>query len=365
MRYLIISIVCLYGAAAPAQDCDREALKTLPGKWLPQPGDEVHASTRRPTAEEAAGAKKIFNRIGKSFQEQYKPVGADVYHYLTHHITPGSSAYGNEYIYTISNFLFYCSNGKKSRNSEGVSSSVNVNPVRTSGGIQFLEMPIYNENGEVSSEIINTCGFNSLSSKECKDGKLPDLSNGYHSIEAVNDYYVWITHEGKHPYRYVSRKEFLEKQVAICEAKLKELNKFYSSKGWKEQFEAFPEYKEKMLEGRKNNLSMYEYPLEAYRQDLKKEEAWLNEMAVVNSGRITEPVTNKYLYSRYIFTTLNDPTMSLPIMPNPGYYNRNLPKWAPQFMVIAIGRTDGFIGQNISKVVDDNIEFFKSLLVNR
>ncbi len=361
IAFLVLLMSCVN---VSAQDCDREALKTLPGKWLPQPGDEVHTDTRRPAAEEAAGAKKIFNRIGQMFQEQYKPVGADVYNYLTHNITPGSSVYGNWYIYTISNFVFYCSNGKKSRNSEGVSSSVHINP----GGsitVDFSEMPIYDERGEVRSEVTNTCGFNSLSPRECKGGKLPDLSNGYHSVEGGNGYYVWITYKGKQPYRYVSRKEFLEKQVAICEAKLKELNKFYSSKGWKEQFEAFPEYKEKMLEGRKSSLSMYEMPLEAYRQDLKKDGAWLNEMAVVSSGRIAEPVTNKYLYSRYIFTAVSDPAMSVPIMPDPGYYDRSLPKWAPQFMVINVDRTDGFIGQNVRKVVEENIEYFKNILVNK
>ncbi len=364
MKKIVFFVLLASHVNVSAQDCDREALKSLPGKWLPQPGDEVHSNTRRPAAEEAAGARKTFNRIGQMFQEQYKPVGADVYNYLTHNISPGSSVYGNWYIYTISNFVFYCSNGKKSRNSEGVSSSVHINP-EGSITVNFSEMPIYDYRGEVSPEAINTCGFNSLSSRECKGGKLPDLSNGYHSVEGGNGCYIWITYKGKQPYRYVTRKEYLEKLVAICEAKLKELNKFYSSKGWKEQFEAFPEYKEKMLEGRKSNLSMYEMPLEAYRHDLKKDAAWLDETAVVNSGSITDPVTKKYLYSRYIFTTLADPGMSVPIMPDPAYYNRNLPKWAPQFMVINVGRTDGFIGQNVRKVVDKNIEFFKSLLVSQ
>lgn len=357
MKYLLILVLCLCAAVALAQDCDREALKTLPGKWLPQPGDEVHSGTPRPAAADAAGAKKIFNQIGQVFQEQYKPVGADVYNYLTHNISPNSSAYGNWYIYTISNFLFYCSNGKKSRNSEGLSSSVHVNP-EGSLRVKFSEIQIYDESGKVSSEATSTRGFYSLSSKECKGGKLPDLSNGYHSVESGNDYYVWITYEGKLPYRYVSRKEFLEKQVAICEAELKELNEHYSSKGWKENLEMFPQFKEKMLEDKKKHLSIHEMPLEAYRQDLKKDTDWLNETAVVKQ----ENVSGVY---RFVFTTVNDGGMSVPIMPNPGYYNRNLSKWAPQFIVIAVGRTDGFIGQNVRKVVDNNIEYFKSLLVNK
>ena len=322
MKKLFIFFLCLYGAAAYAQEpiaigCDSEQLKTLPGKWLPQPGDEV--GSPRPSAADAAGAKSVFNKIGKMFQQEYKPVGVDVYNYLTHNITPGSP-YGNWYIYTISNFRFLCINGKRTKNSEGVSSSIHINPAGTLT-FKFSEMPVYDESGKVCSEATNSSGFHSLSQRECKGRKLPDLSKGYHSFESGNDYYVWITHEGKMPYRYVSRKEFLEKQVAICEAKLKELNKKYSSKGWKEQLEMFPQYKEKMLEDKKKHLSMYDDPLEAYRQDLKNDETWLNEMAVVKR----ESVSGVY---RYVFTTVDDPYMrAVPIMPNPDYYNRNLSKW--------------------------------------
>ncbi|MCW5910860.1 MAG: hypothetical protein KIT62_07290 [Cyclobacteriaceae bacterium] len=360
-KFIILLVLC--SMTTVAQDCDKEKLKTLPGNWLPQPADEVLTGSPRPAAADAAGAKNVFNQIGKLFQQHYKPVGADVYNYLTHNITPGSSVYGNWYIYTISNFMFYCSNGKKARNSEGVSSAVHVNP----NGLlntKFSEILVYNESGEVSSEVTNTCGFNSLSSKECKEKKLPDLSNGYHSFESGNDYYVWITYEGKLPYRYVNRKEFLEKQVAISEAKLKELNIFYSSKGWKEQFEMFPQYKEKMLEDKKKHLVGYENPLQAYRQDMKKDAAWLNEIAVVKYVSIREPTTNAHQYSRYDFTTVDDPYMVVPIMPNPDYYNKKLPKWAPQLIVINVSRIDGVTPQNVRKVVEENTDFFKGLLVN-
>jgi|SRR5690606_1034035 len=63
--------------------------------------------------------------------------------------------------------------------------------------------------------------------------------------------------------------------------------------------------------------------------------------------------------------TANDGAMFVPIIPSPEYSNPGLPKWAPQFIVIAVERTDGFIGQNVRKVVDDDIEFFKSLLANK
>ncbi len=339
MKKMFHFLLCLCSVATLAQDCDKEALKTLPGKWLPQPGDQVESGTPKPSAADLAGAKQTMNKIGQMFKEQYKPVGADVYNYLTHNTT--KNAYANSYIYTISNFRFLCINGKRTKNSEAVSSAVYINPVRISGQIQFLDMPLYNERGELSSEANNGFGFYALSTGECKGGKLPDFSNGYHTVESGRNYYVWITYEGKLPYRYVSRKQFLEKQVALLEARRKE-----RKPGDSKEF-----------------LSMFfEKPLEAYRQDLKKEQAWLNEKAVVKEEGIRDPVTKAFLYSRFVFTSLDDPAMSVPIMSNPDYYNRSLPKWAAQFIIINVGRTDDFIGQNIRKVVDNNIDFFKSLL---
>lgn len=356
MKKIILFFLCLNVVTVFAQDCDKEQLKKEPGKWLPQPGDQVLSGTIKPSAADAAGAKTVFNKIGKMFQQEYKPLGVDVNNYLTHNITQGSP-YGNSYIYTLSNFMFTCINGKRSRNSEAVSSSVYINPVQLSN-IRLSEMSVYNESGEVSSEVENSGGFYALSSRECRGGKLPDFSKGYHIFDRGYDYKVWITYEGKMPFRYVSRKEFLEKQVLIGEAKLKELNKHYSSKDFKELLEMLPQNKEKMLEAKKNHLAMFEKPLEAYRQDLKKDAAWLGEMTVVKQ----EAVSGVY---RYVFTTVDDPYMSaVPIMPNPDYYNRKLPKWTPQLIVIDVGGTDYFIGENVKKVVDKNIDFFKNLLIN-
>jgi len=363
MKKLFIFFLCLYGASASAQEpiaigCDNEKLKSEPGKWLPQPKDEVDLSSSRPSAADVAGAKTVFNKMGKLFQEQYNPLGVDVYNYLTHFSAPGS-LYSNSYIYTLSNFRYLCINGKRARNAEAVSSSVTINPVQTSGGVQFRKMDVYDQSGKLSSEVDNTGGFYSLTSTQCKGKRLPDFSNGYHSFQSGGDYYVWITYEGKMPYRYVSRKEFLEKQVVIGEAKLKEKNKYYSSKDWKELLDLLPENKEKLLEGKESELSRYEDLLESYRKDLRKDSAWLNKIAVVKQ----ETVSDVY---RYVFTTVDDPYMSaVPIMPNPDYYNRKLPKWAPQFMIIDISWSEDFIGKNIRKVIDNNIEYFKSILVNQ
>ncbi len=364
MKAVFLIILMVSGSiAVSAQDlpagqagCDPEALKTQPGKWLPQLKDSFTNEPYKISAADIAGARKILSRIQQLFQEKYKPTGIDAYHHyhFMNDYFPGSNTYGNRYTYTIRNFPLYCLGGKMQTSAEGVGSFVHVNR----GGslyTDFSEIPVYDEHGEVNKD---GSGFYYLSLKECKNGKLPDLTNGYLTCDDGNLYSVWITKEGKQPFRYVSRKEFLEKQVAIRQAQLKDLNEYYASDKWKKMIKVYEDLgqKEAAEKGKMLGISMQEKPLEAYRQDLKKDAAWLNEMAVVKFEATAQ-------LSRYVFTTLDDGYMQVPIMPNPDYYDRKLPKWAPQFILIEIRAADRFFGKNLRKVVDENIEYFKSLLV--
>ena len=190
MKKLFIFLLCLYSTTVSAQDCDREALKTLPGKWLPQPGYSV---TGKLSAAEIAGAKKVLNRIQQMFQEKYKPVGMDAYHH--HHYLKDDAAdknnYGNNATYTIRNFLLVCVKGRKETSAEGVGSFVRINP----GGMfgeKLSEIPVYDEYGKINS----SPGFYGFSASDCPGGKLPDFSDGYHIVERVNSYEVWISREG-------------------------------------------------------------------------------------------------------------------------------------------------------------------------
>ena len=254
MKKILIAFLALWGTTTMAQDCDREALKTLPGKWLPQPGYSV---TGKLSAAEIAGAKKVLNRIQQMFQEKYKPVGMDAYHHF-HFMADESNnknIYGNSSIYTIRNFLLVCAKGRKETSAEGVGSFVHINPA----GIydrDFSEIPIYDEYGKINSGP----GFYSLSATDCVGGKLPDFSKGYHIVEQTNSFTVWITSEGRQPFRYVSRKEFLEKQVAICEAELKEKNKYYSSKEAEGELRKVSTIKEDMLNSMKQILTIMNCP---------------------------------------------------------------------------------------------------------
>ncbi len=359
MKYLIIFLLGLYGATASAQDCDSESVQTMPGKWLPRPQDVFHA---RPSAADIAGARKTMGRIEQFFREHHQPIGMDSHqsYSFDDDRETGEGNYGNRYIHTLRNYNFYCAKGQKRTNPEGTGNYVHINP-GSSLRISFAEIPVYDE---YRKTVNGSPGFHLLDRYDCVGGKLPDFSDGYHLPETPGDYTVWITYPGKQPFRYVSRKEFLEKQVAICEAEIKDLNQKYASPEWKEMMSVLKDQKEKIDNDMKESLSVFEKTMEAYRQDLKKDEAWLNEMAVIKYEGVNDPVTRKHLYSRFAFTTVDNPLMGVPIMPNPGYYNRKLPKWAPQFIVVNVTNIDSFVAKSVRKLVADNIDFFKSLLAD-
>ncbi|MBX3253597.1 MAG: hypothetical protein KF862_05600 [Chitinophagaceae bacterium] len=355
MKKLLFLTLLMCSLNTFAQNCDKEALKSLPGIWKPQPKDAI---TGKLSATEISGAKNVMAKIRDLFQQQYKPIGVDAYHYFhfSDDYFPGSGTYGNRTIYTIRNFDFYCLNGIKKTSAEGTGSFIHINRGGTLTN-EFAEKPIYDEHGKVNRELNNGGGFYSFTPVECKDGKLPDLSKGYHIVDEGNTYSVWITKKNQTPYRYISRKEFLEKQVVIADAKRKELEKDYSKPEMLAAMNAAGgAYKEDILKGKQLALDLIEKPLAAYKEDLKKDTAWLNEMAVVKFEGGKQ-------FSRFVFTTLDDGFMFVPIMPNADYYDKKQPKWVPQFILIEVRGSNTFHGKNVQKVVDDNIEFFKTLLV--
>lgn len=343
--YLLIAIV----NNASAQDCSKEALRKIKGVWLPSKQNNV---LDNPAPADIAGAKKILDDVRKLAQEQYIPVGADSRHHYVFEKDLGIyPRYGNPYHYTLRNYEFYCLNGKKTTSAEGPGTYVYFNNEATK------EIPIYKDYDDfgINSDVNSNGGFMSLNSFHCSNGKLPDVTKGYYCFGDENDYNYWFVRDSKLPFRYVSRKEFLQKQVAINEAHIKAFEKKMLSPEMKAIINANPEYKKQMMDG----LSIYEKPLDAYKIDLKKDSAWLNEMAIVDFrvGAAT---------SRYVFTTLDDPEnmhLFIPIMPNPGYYNRKLPKWVPQYISINIrGNTGKEYVRNVRKLMEDNVEFFKGLV---
>lgn len=361
---LLFFAVCNCNIVSAQTGCDSEKIKTAPGTWTTY----VDQNTGGLTAAELAAERKLIASINQIFQDNYKPVGVTARHSANYDMkssdidTRHPNRYGHPYYYLLMNFPNYCKGGKAEKHDHSNATLiVNVNNGPDIGHC-YDTIAIIGRDGEVNSDA--HIGYHILERDLIPNGSLPDLSDGWYAYggpDAVytSDYFWWITRKGSElPFQYVTRKEFLLKQVAIQQAYIasakkqrdnKEVQNVYKQSGQLEYF----------LSTHNKNIALLEKTLAAYQKDLEKNDSWLNEWSVVKQDLSGEPV-------RYVFTTLKDKDFFVPIKPNPGYYNRKLPKSAPQFMTIWIRVSEGENHSILAmkKVIDDNIDKFVSMVTN-
>lgn len=343
------------------QNCDPENIKTAPGSWTTYPDQ----NTGGLTAAELAAERKLIASINQVFQDQYKPVGVTAQHSANYDMKPSDidtrhpNRYGHPYYYLLMNFANYCKGGRVEKHDHSHATLIiNVNNGPDIGHC-YDTIAVIGRDGEVNSDAY---GYHILGRDLIPNGSLPDMSDGWYTYggsDAVHtsDYFWWITRKGSElPFQYVTRKEFLLKQAAIQQAHIasakkrwdnKELQNVYKQSG---QLEYYTTAHNKLI-------ALLEKTLAAYQKDLEKDEGWLNEWSVVKSHYNGE-------FSRFVFTGLNDPEFVMPVKPNPGYYNRKLPKSAPQFITIWLRVSDGenHSIRAMKKVIEDNIDKFVSMV---
>ena len=365
MKTLFLLFLLVFGrSVVSAQGCDSEKVKTAPGSWTTYDDQNIGGLT----AAELAAERKLIASINQIFQDNYKPVGVTARHSANYDMKPSEidtrhpNRYGHPYYYLLMNFPNYCKDGKVLKHDHSSATMIiNVNNGPDIGHF-YDDIAITGPDGEVNSDA--HIGYRILSKDFFSNGKLPDLSAGWFAYGGTNasytsDYFWWITRKGKElPFQYVTRKEFLQKQVAVQQAYIaaakkqrdnKETQNVYKQSGQLDYF----------LNAQNSLIAKLEKTLAAYQKDLGKDESWLNEVSVIKesySGEVT----------RFDFTTLNDQDYFVPVKPNSDYYNRKLPKSEPQFMTIWIrvsaGENPSILG--MKKVVEDNVDKFVSMVTN-
>lgn len=357
-----IALMVFGGTPVSAQDCDPEKIKIAPGTWTTY----ADQNTGGLTVAELAAERKLVASINKIFQDNYKPIGVTARHSTNYDMRPSeidtrhTNRYGHPYYYLLMNFPNYCKNGKVEKHDHSNATLIiNINNGPGIGN-KYDTIAITDKEGLVN----NTYGYHVLERDLIPNGRLPDLSDGWYAYGGpdatfTSDYFWWITRKGSElPFQYVTRKEFLLKQVAIQQAYIaaakkqrdnKETQNVYKQSG---QLEYFFNIQNKLIADLEKTLA-------AYQQDFKKDEEWLNEWSVVKSQF-------KDGLSRFVFTTLNDQEFVVPVKPNPGYYNRKLPKSAPQFISIWLRVSDGETHsiKAMKKVIEDNMDKFVSMVDN-
>ena len=292
---LLIGLVTWHGSRASAQNapCDASQFDGLTNVWKLVPDQ----NTRQIPAGELAAERKVMQRVVEMFTSAFVPTGAIGYYGVNYDILPqaltNGNRYGNTYIFTLSNHKIECRNGKP------VALDVSLGNVSVQVNMQFVGEA---ENGDAS------VGFSHLPRGyyQRKDGiALPQANaEGIQEFNFVDGTTVWwLTRAGALPFRTVTQREFLQKQIEILQAK--------------------PDTSAKRL---------------AYYQRLLSESS--DEVAVVKSIELAS--LNEYGYA---FTTLADRASRVYVTLNPEYYDRRQPKSAPQHILIRLKQDTAFLSR--------------------
>ncbi len=330
---LLILLMIL--VSANAQDCKSESLVQKPGIWKASP-----KGSESGTATELAREKNTIASIHKMIQAKYTPTAVQAnYHGAYSAAYPNST--GNSYTYSIIPLNYYCDgNTIKVEHETPSYFSITANLFTT----EIYESPNISE---ASSGI----GYHFIYDMPvAKDGywQFKQRQEGF-GYTPTRTYSWLVTYDGKLPFAYVTKKEFLEARKVILTNAMKqsgrqfsdvlknlEIEKGYKEKEYKNDPEKLKHYMkmdyndskaryQKLLSDNEKNYKPAFNKIETL---LKMPEDELNQPAIVkmdpNDG------------NSYVFVDGNDPLGQVPIKPNPAYFNKNLPRSSPQFFSVSV-----------------------------
>ena len=287
-RYVLLPLVLLTWTASlgAAQNttCDSSQFDAMTNMWKLEPDQ----NTREVTPGELAAERKIMQRVVDMFKSAFVPTGAIGLYGANYdtlpHAKTNTDRYGNTYIFTLSNHKIECHNGKPA------ALDVSLGNVSVQVNMQFA--------GEASNGDPSV-GFSYLPRGyyQRKDKtEVPQANDeGIQEFNFGDDTTVWwLTRPGVLPFRVITRREFLHKQIEILQSR--------------------PATSAKRL---------------AYYQRLLSESS--DEVAVVKESEVAS--LNE---SGYVFTTLADRASRVYVTVNPEYYDRGQPKSAPQHILIRL-----------------------------
>lgn len=287
---LLVALVTSDASLASAQNtqCDESQFATLTNMWKLEPDQ----NTGQIPAGELAAERKVMRRVVEMFTSAFVPTGAAGYYGVNYDILPHAvtnrSRYGNTYIFTLSNHKIECRGGKPA------ALDVSYGNVSVQVNMQFVGEA---SNGEPA------VGFSYLPRGyyQFKDRiALPQANaEGIQEFNFGDGTTVWwLTRADALPFRFVTKREFLTRQIEIVRAR-----------------------------------STPSPGLLAYYQRLLSEAT--DDVAFVKQGQV--PGLTE---SGFVFTTLEDRANRVHVSVNPEYYDRSLSKSAPQHILIRLKRAD-------------------------
>jgi len=359
MKYYFIVLAITLCLTTTAQDCTTASLLQRPGTW-----HQYSQSAGGGTAAELLKEKKVVAAIHTMISSKYIPMGLQANYVGVYHPSYPNMC-GNSYYYSITPLNFYCDgNSVKIEHETGSLLHIAAN---------MFDAEIYDT--AQGDRLLLEC-FNVMHD-------LPIQKDDYWFFKEINISLgmgvtgkrgMWlITYDGKLPYAYVTRKEFLEKRIIAITAmqemsasgfrdalKNIDIEKSFKEKEVKNDAAKMSEYMKNDYLPRKakyekqlaNNSTTYAPAFAAIATQLKRPDTELSQPAIV---KIDPNQTFNYL-----FTTDDDPFGLILIKPNPSYFNKKLPKSSPQFFMVYVTADDKdpvaakFMG-DVIKAVDFNM----------
>lgn len=314
-----------------SQDCDEGSLLQQPGIW----SEGLKGSTSGISTTDLAAEKKIVTALHSMIKSKYIPMGVRA-DFGGAYESPLSTMPVNGYSYNIYPLNFYCE-GRSLKTADETSTYFSIRA-------NDFDAEIYD-----NAPDDNLLGYFSMRDMPIeKDGyyyfKETDTSLG---LGATGKRGLWlITYDGKLPFAYTSKKEFLLKRKQVLSDQMVQsassskdvLNNLEIEKKFKEaEFKNDPARLEKYMKmdylpGKERyekllaeNEKMYKPAFDKVEAQLKLPAAELNQPAIVKMD------PNDGL--SYLFTDDNDPFGQILIKPNPLYFKK-LARSSPQFFTV-------------------------------
>lgn len=335
MKYSLLVITILFSISTLAQNCNEETLLQKPGIWK-----ESINGVLEVTATDLAKEKKVVGGIHAMIKSKYSPIGVNP-EFTGSYIRSESNRPGNGYGYHMLALNYYC-DGNVLKTAHETSTAFNINA-------NYFDAEIYDS---AQGDRLLEEGFQMI-----KD--MPIAKDGYWHFNEIDAglglgitgrSIEWlITYDAKLPFAYVTKKEFLEKrktallvQMQMATTSYKDnLKNIEMEKGFKEvEYKNDPEKLKKYLKmdytdsktriekSIADNEKEFKPAFDKLEKQLKISSDELNQQAIVKQ----DPNDNL----SYLFTDDDDPFGEILIKPNPGYFNKKLPKSSPQFFAVNV-----------------------------
>lgn len=325
--------------SASAQICTDATLLQKPGIWKETSGPMSGIAPA-----DQAREKNVVAALHKMIKLQYTPMGIEA-NFNGGYGGPQPTVPGNNYTYSIIPLDYYC-DGNTIKTKLGTSTYFSISA-------NLFDVEIYDT---AQGDRLLAEGYHVMTD-------MPIEKNGYWSFkdkdaslgfEMTGKSSKWlITYDGKLPFAYVSRKEFLNKRKKILGQQMVDaaagfkdvLKRIEIEKGYKEaEYKNDPEKLSRYMKmDYLSTKDRYEKLISTNENNYKPAFAKIATLLKMPATELSQPAIVKqdpHDYLSYLFLDENDPHGKILIKPNPTYFNKKLPRSTPQFFWVYIRGND-------------------------